>query len=120
MHRTPAGPALRRRDIPQQNICTPSRVQLCRGVGRPMEGPVSGVVPFKQNFWTRHPAVTTQCQGSDLGSTSEILDEETECVYGRITGGHCCQGLLSPLLTDLFVPCRNSDMNIPNGLLMFL
>lgn len=77
MHRTPSGSASRRRDVPQQNICTPSRVQLCRGVGRPMEGPVSGVVPLKQNFWTRQPAVTTPCQDSDLGSTSEILDEET-------------------------------------------
>lgn len=57
--------------------------------------------------------------GSDLGYASESLDEETECVYSRISERHCCRGLLSPLLTDLFVPCRNTDMNIPNGLLMF-
>lgn len=130
MHRTPAGSASWRWDIPQQNICTPSRLQLCRGVGRPVERPVSGIVPFMQSLcmnpcmnpwtWAHHTAVRTLCQGSDLGNASESLGKEIECVYGPITGSHCRQGLLSPLLTDLFVPCRNSDMTIPNGLLMFL
>lgn len=82
MQRTPAGSASRRRDIPQPNICTPSRGQLCRGVGRPMEWPVSGVVPLIQNFRTHHPAVTTLCKDGDLVSASENLDEEAECVYG--------------------------------------
>lgn len=56
----------------------------------------------------------------DWSDASDSLDEEAECVSSLITGWRRCRGGVSPLLTHLFSPCRNSDMKIPNGLLMFL